>query len=222
MLRYTHLPEEMEIMIEKKGYLFIAAIISTMVVVFLIINFIDNSDPFDLLMRLGGLYGYFGICVSTMMTPYLKEITQTFGKKFIEVHHVTAVIGVACITLHPVIYAIQNLNLAVFLPVVSSWLDFWTMAGPPALMLLYVSLVAVILRMRIIKYWRYVHALMYVVLTFGIIHADMIQSDFAQSPILLALYNIFYVAVVFTFVLKRRERYLARIARVKLQQQRAE
>ncbi len=207
-------------MIEKKGYLFIAAIIGTMIAVFLIINSIDNSDPFDLLMRLGGLYGYFGICISTMMTPYLKEIKQTFGKKFIEVHHVTAVIGVASITLHPVIYAIQNMSLVVFLPVVSSWLDFWTMAGPPALIMLYVALVAVILRMRIVKYWRYLHALMYLVLTFGIIHADLIQSDFAQSPILLALYNIFYAFVVFTFVFKRWTRYQARIARVKVQQER--
>ncbi len=208
-------------LIEKKGYLFIAAIIGTMIAVFFIINSIDNSDPFDLLMRLGGLYGYFGICISTMMTPYLKEIKQTFGKKFIEVHHVTAVIGVACITLHPVIFAIQNMSLVVFLPVVSSWLDFWTMAGPPALIMLYVALVAVVLRMRIVKYWRYLHALMYLVLTFGIIHADLIQSDFAQSPVLLALYNIFYILVVLTFVIKRRARHQARIARVKVQQESA-
>ncbi len=93
-------------MIEKKGSLFIAAIIGTMIAVFLIINSIDNSDPFDLLMRLCGLYGFFGISISTMMTPFLKQIKETFGKRFIEVHHVTAVIGVACITAHPVIFAI--------------------------------------------------------------------------------------------------------------------
>ncbi len=109
----------------------------------------------------------------------------------------------------------------VFLPVVSSWMGFWIMAGPPALILLYVALVAVLLRMKIVKYWRYLHALMYLVLTFGIIHADLIQADFVESPVLLALYNILYVLVVFTFVIKRRARHQARIARVKAQQEKA-
>jgi len=41
---------------------------------------------------------------------------------------------------------------------------------------------------------------MYVVLLFGIIHADLMQSDFAQSPILLAIYNALFVIVLVTFL----------------------
>jgi len=199
-------------MIEKKGYFFIAVVIATMIVIFSI-RISISMEPLELLMRLCGLYGYFGMSVSTMMTPYLKGLRQAFGKNFVEVHHVTAVIGFGCITVHPIIYLIQTMDATIFLPRLDSWIAFWTMAGAPALILLYIALVAAFLRTRITRYWRYLHALMYLVLTFGIIHADLIQADFAQSPVLLALYNIIFGIVVFTFVIKRRARYLQKKAK---------
>nr|MDO8110369.1 hypothetical protein [Candidatus Sigynarchaeota archaeon] len=197
-------------MISKKGYIVIAAIIATMIADFLIIYFIDNSDPLDLLMRLCGLYGYFGISVSTIMTPFLTEIKRTFGKAFIEVHHVTAAIGIGCITAHPVIMVIEEADASIFLPVLSSWTGFWTWAGAPALILLYVAFVAVLVRKQIKKYWRYFHALMYAVLLFGIIHANLIQGDFPYSPILVAIYDILFIIVAVTFFLKRWQKYIAR------------
>ncbi len=200
--------------ISKKGYIIIAAIIATMITDFIIIYSIDHSDPLDLLMRLCGLYGYFGISVSAIMTPYLKEIKQAFGKIFIEVHHVTAAIGIGCITAHPVIMAIEQMDVSIFLPVVSSWVDFWTWAGAPALITAYIALVAVLVRNRIKKYWRYFHALMYVVLLFGIIHANLMQSDFPESPILVTIYDSLFIVVAFTFFIKRWQRYRARKNRI--------
>jgi DMSO/TMAO reductase YedYZ heme-binding membrane subunit len=197
-------------MIEKKGYMLIGAVLGTMILDLVLISFIDASNPFDVIMRLCGLYGYFGISISTIMTPFLKEIKHTFGRSFIEVHHVTAVIGIACITAHPVIYALEIADATVFIPVVSSWMDFWTWAGPPALILMYIAFVVILLRQKLAKYWRSLHALMYVVLLFGIIHANLIQSDFADitfGPVLVILYDVLFGIVTFAFFLKRWQRY---------------
>jgi DMSO/TMAO reductase YedYZ heme-binding membrane subunit len=192
--------------IEKKGYILIFAILLTLVIVFLIIYSIDHGDPLDLLMRLCGLYGFLGISISAIMTPFLKEIKEIFGRIFIEVHHVTAAIGIACITVHPIIFAIQNESAMIFVPDFSSWLNFWIWAGRPALILLYIAFFAVLIRRQIPKYWRSIHILMYVVLLFGIVHANLMESDFSVSPILLAFYNALFGAVVLAFILKRWQR----------------
>lgn len=198
-------------MIEKKGYIIIAAIVGTMFLEFFIIYFNGYIDAHDLLMRLCGLYGYLGISISTMMTPFLKEISHTFGRTFVEVHHVTAAVGIGFITAHPFFDAIYNADPTTFVPVLDSWDDFWTNGGRVALLLIYVAFIAVLLRTKYTKYWRPIHALMYVVLFFGIIHANLIQSDFVQSPVLLAIYNGFFGAVMLTFVLKRWQRHQMKV-----------
>ncbi len=194
-------------MIEKKGYMVIAAIVGTMILVFFIIYFNGYDDASDLLMRLCGLYGYLGISVSTIMTPFLKEIKQTFGRTFVEVHHVTAAVGIGFITVHPLFDAINQADLTTFIPLFDSWDIFWTNGGRVALILIYVAFIGVLIRKKIPKYWRSIHILMYGVLLFGIIHANLIQSDFVQSPVLLAIYNILFVMVIFTFVVKRWQRH---------------
>ncbi len=194
-------------MIDKKGYGVILAIVGTMILVFLIIFYNGYDDASDLLMRLCGLYGYFGISISTIMTPFLKEIKQTFGRTFVEVHHVTAALGIGFITAHPLFDAIGKADPTTFVPLFDSWDVFWTNGGRVALILIYVAFVGILVRKKIPKYWRPIHALMYAVLLFGIIHANLIQSDFVLSPALLAIYNSLFGAAVLTFLIKRWQRH---------------
>ncbi len=194
-------------MIEKKGYMVIGGIVGTMILVFSIIYFNGYDDTSDLLMRLCGLYGYLGISISTIMTPFLKEIKPTFGRTFVEVHHVTAAVGIGFITAHPLFDAIGNADLTTFVPLFDSLDLFWANGGRVALILIYVAFVGILVRKKISKYWRPIHALMYAVLLFGIIHANLIQSDFVLSPVLLAIYNSLFGAVVLTFLMKRWQRH---------------
>ena len=140
--------------------------------------------------------------VATLITPFLKEITQAFGKPFLRIHHAFSVLGIVFITLHPVFNAIQRLSLSVFVPRFDSWKRFWMFAGRPAFIILYIALFAALLRTKAPKYWRPFHALMYIVLLFGIVHANLIGDDFENLGIMI-IFNTLFFASIASFALKR-------------------
>jgi len=127
----------------------------------------------------------------------------------LKVHHTFSAFGIALITLHPVFNAVQRLSLTVFVPNFGSWERFWMLAGRPALIILYIGLLAVFLRRKIPRYWRPFHALMYVVLFFGIVHASLIGDDFANVGIML-IFDALFVASIGAFVYKRYANYRIR------------
>ena len=160
------------------------------------------ADPLRLLVRLSALYGFLAISIAVIMTPFLLEIYQNFGRPFLSVHHLFAAFGLAAVTVHPVAFAFRIANPLVFLPTVNSWTGFWINAGRPALIVIYIALVAVLLRRRIPKYWRPIHALMVVALFFAVVHANLIGTDFEGIWIPL-LFNALFIAVLAAFGLKR-------------------
>ena len=157
-------------------------------------------------VRFFGLYGYLFLSVATLVTPFLREVTQAFGRPFLKVHHSLAVLGIVFITLHPVFNALERLSLSVFIPNFNSWLSFWRLAGRPAFILIYVAFFAVFLRAKAPKYWRFFHALMYVVLLFGIVHANLIGHDFENLGIMI-IFNALFVASLAGFAFKRYRSY---------------
>lgn len=163
---------------------------------------INEQEIFRFLVRAFGLYGFLFICFSVLTTPFLKEITQMFGKPFIFIHHLLSLFGVVFITLHPIFNAVDSLSLSVFIPRFSSWSIFWILAGRPAFILMYIALVSAFLRKKMIKYWRYFHGLMYVVLFFGIIHANLIGTDFEYLGIKV-LFNTLFIFTIGAFIIKR-------------------
>jgi DMSO/TMAO reductase YedYZ heme-binding membrane subunit len=68
-------------------------------------------------------------------------------------------------------------------------------AGRPAFIILYVAVLATILRAKAPKYWRAFHALMYVVLLFGIVHANLIGDDFENLGIMIIFNALFLVSL---------------------------
>jgi DMSO/TMAO reductase YedYZ heme-binding membrane subunit len=112
--------------------------------------------------------------------------------------------------LHPVFNAIQRLSLSVFVPRFDSWNTFWLLAGRPTFIILYVAMLAAILRMKAPKYWRAFHALMYVVLLFGIVHANLIGGDFQNLGITI-VFNALFVASLVSLALKRYRNYSRRL-----------
>jgi DMSO/TMAO reductase YedYZ heme-binding membrane subunit len=62
------------------------------------------------------------------------------------------------------------------------------------------------LRAKAPKYWRPFHALMYVVLLFGIVHANLIGDDFENVGIMV-IFNVLFAASIAVFVIKRFRNY---------------
>jgi DMSO/TMAO reductase YedYZ heme-binding membrane subunit len=75
-------------------------------------------------------------------------------------------------------------------------------AGRPAFIILYIALFAAILRAKAPKYWRPFHALIYIVLLFGIVHANLIGDSFENLGIVI-IFDALFSAAIAGFVLKR-------------------
>jgi hypothetical protein len=163
----------------------------------------------SVLIRFLGLYGFLFLGIAALTTPFLAEITLDFGKPFIRIHHAFAAVGIVLITLHPIGNAVQRMSLDVFLPRFSSWTVFWMLAGRPALILFYVGVGAAFLRMKIPKYWRDFHVLIYVVLFFGIVHANLLGEDFANLGIKLT-FDALFAASMAGLIYKRYRSYAVR------------
>jgi DMSO/TMAO reductase YedYZ heme-binding membrane subunit len=170
---------------------------------------IAKGEAAHVFTRLFGLYGFLFLGVATLTTPFLREVTEAFGKSFIRVHHAFSVLGIVFITLHPIFNAIDRLNLAVFVPNFASWERFWMFAGRPAFILIYIAVAAALLRMKAPKYWRPFHALMYIALLFGIVHAHLIGEDFEILGMAL-IFDALFAASIATFVFKRYRQYRVR------------
>ena len=200
--------------LKKKGILAIIAITILMMEIALLFlpNVLATAAAVGLesiLIRLLGLYGFLFLSVAALTTPFLAGVTLAFGKPFKHIHHTFAAVGIVLITFHPIVNAVQRMSLEVFLPRFNSWEVFWMLAGRPALYLFYIGLAAAFLRTRIPKYWRDFHALIYIVLFFGIIHGNLIGEDFANLGIRLTLDALFAASMI-GLVYKRYTNYRAR------------
>jgi DMSO/TMAO reductase YedYZ heme-binding membrane subunit len=80
------------------------------------------------------------------------------------------------------------------------------LAGSPAFIILYIALFAAVLRTKVPKYWRAFHALMYVVLLFGIVHANLIGDDFENLGVII-IFNALFLAPLASFAFKRYRSY---------------
>jgi hypothetical protein len=176
----------------------------TLILILIPIILVLNT-PELFFLRLFALYGYFMLATAATMSPFLKEIHQIFGKPFLKVHHVFAFGGLSFITLHPILYTIIQMNPTVFIPDFTSWGSFWTFAGSPALILIYLAFFGVLLKLHMKNLWRPIHGLTYLALFFGIIHANLLGTDMNGIIGLRIFYIILFGIVITAFVLKRRQ-----------------
>jgi len=192
--------------LNRKGFVVLLGIVALVIIISALALSLPYDNSIEMVVRLFALYGYLTLSIAAMTTPFLKEIPKIFGKTFIKVHHIFAIVGTVSATVHPVAYAIQTLDPTVFLPSLRSWYMFWALAGRPALIVIYIALAAALLRRKIQTYWRPIHALMYVVLLFGIVHANLGGTDF-QNPVINTLFNVLFAASIAAFALKRIQRH---------------
>ncbi len=193
-------------MILKRELAFFTAIIIFGLSVSLFAFTMGNSNLLNLTIRLFALNGYIALSIAAIMTPFLKEITLFFKKSFVKVHHYFAAAGLLLITLLPIAVFIQTSDLAVFLPNFESIYFFFFFGGTIALVLIYVAFGAVLLRRRIVAYWRPFHMLMYLALFIGVVHANLRGTDF-QNIYLAIIFDALFAAALSAFVLKRWQFY---------------
>jgi len=134
-------------------------------------------------IRFLALTGYLLIFCSIVSSAYMVELVQFFGRPFVRIHHVVSITGLALVTLHPMLVAVQSQSLGVFLPRFDSVRVFLQLGGRPAWYLIAVAVVAAFLRQRIGASWRTVHTLNYAAFALATAHANLLGGNF-QWPLL--------------------------------------
>ena len=182
-------------------------------------------DPLTFAIRLLALNGYIALSIAAIMTLFLKEVTLFFKKSFTKIHHYFAAAGLLIVTLLPIFVILEGLNTHyinsnLFIPNFSSLYNFFFYGGVVALILVYVALGAVLLRKKIMAYWRSFHALMYLALFVGVVHANLIGIDFQNLAIKLIFDGLFAAALV-AFGLNRLQYYRLKMRIRKLAESKA-
>lgn len=191
--------------LSRAGAVASGAIVVIFLAVAVIVAGLPNQTPVTLGIRLGALWGTLAMAIAVLMSPFLAEIRRVFGTPFLRVHHVFAAIGLAAITLHPVLVAVRSSSLSVFLPVFPFLERYAPNAGRIALPLIYIAVVAGLLRTRFSD-WRYFHLILYLALLLGLLHGVVFSDWFFGNLFLNVLYLGLGVAIVAAFILKRWQR----------------
>jgi len=190
-----------------KQILLISSLSALYLTVFLI-YILKPLGPFiEEFLRFLALFGLLSLFVSSIMAAFTREIFQVLGKPFKKVHHIIALTALGLITFHPIFVVIFYSDVYLFLPNFDSWYSFWAFAGSPALYFIFLAVIAGFLQRKIPKFWRYVHGLNYVALTFGVIHGIMIGRDLSSSIALQVIYVLMLVLTAGAVVFKRYRNY---------------
>ncbi|TET29007.1 MAG: hypothetical protein E3J70_08245 [Candidatus Heimdallarchaeota archaeon] len=223
---------------KKEGYVFLASIGSIFAAI-IILFLLNSGSGFGIPIRLFALLGLTSMFVASMITPFQKELYKIFKVPFLKIHHYLTIFGLTVITLHPVLSAIETaiattarIGASVFLPDFSSAYGFWSLAGRPALIIIYIAVTGALIRKGFKKGWRWMHALNYIALLFGVVHGIMSGSDFYnfQIPvsanttgfIMTIMFLIMITMTIATFTLKRIQIYKLKQKRVVEQEEKEE
>ena len=138
-------------MVLKRELAFFALVIifGLSVSLFVFLSAEEDIAPLTLTIRMLALNGFIALSIAVIMTPFLKEVTLFFKKSFTKIHHYFAATGLFLITLHPIAVFTQTVDPTIFLPNFESLYLFFFFGGIIALLLIYVSLVAVLMRRKI-------------------------------------------------------------------------
>jgi len=186
------------------GLIGVLAIIGTYSVAVIGPFFTAYDNLFELSIRIFALSGFVSLVIASVFSMYLREIRTHFSRPFMTVHHTFAALGLIFVTAHPVTFAIYAASLTVFIPDISSWYAFWSLAGRQAIYVIYIAVLAAFLRPRIRSAWRYFHGLIYLALFFAYIHGLLIGATLA-NPIIAVFFGFLLVVSLTVFVTKRKK-----------------
>ncbi|MFW6041178.1 MAG: hypothetical protein ACOC85_05020 [Thermoplasmatota archaeon] len=187
--------------VKKEGMYALIGIIGLYILV--IVLFLSSTSleyfEYNFFIRFFALTGFYFLAISVLLTPFVREVYQVFGKPFQSIHHSFGALGLAGATIHPLVYAVQVSDISVFVPDFSGWTVFWELAGRPAFFIIYIALIGAFFRRNIGKYWRSLHSLMYLALVFIFVHGYLIGTDFDNLGVMIIFTGLFAASMVAPF-----------------------
>ncbi len=160
------------------------------------------TSPLVATIRGLALTGYQLVFWAILSSAYVPRLVRFFGRPFIKVHHLVAITGLVCVTLHPILVAVDSRSVGVFLPRFDSAQVFLQLGGRPAWYLIALAVVVAFLRQRIGGGWRAVHALNYLAFALATVHANLLGGNF-RSPVLRVGSWVLLAVLLAVFVRRR-------------------
>jgi len=172
-------------------------------VVAIVYTLSQRPEPgLGMLIRGAALFGYTALFWLILSSEYVREMRKIFGRPFLKVHHPLGVIAWVLIVAHPMTFALQSRDPAVFVPIFSPFRSFLQWASRPALYLFALASVSALLRRRMKGTWRFIHWLNYLAFLLVFIHAWLIGTDLL-SGLLRVIWATMAGIVLIVFVHKR-------------------
>jgi hypothetical protein len=158
-------------------------------------------------IRTIALLGYLCVFITAGSSIYMRQLVRTFGRPFVQTHHIVAVTGLISLALHPLLVAWSFRSARVFVPVFDSWINFFRWGGRLAWYLIGIAALAGLLRTKrpLRQQWRTIHFLNYLAFILATTHAILLGSEF-RSIAMKVVAGAMAAALVAAFVLKRLQR----------------
>ncbi|HME54825.1 MAG TPA: hypothetical protein VKM55_21655 [Candidatus Lokiarchaeia archaeon] len=175
----------------------------------LIILYLQTQTPymfsFGPLARIFALMGITSLFNASFISAFSKQASKAFGVKFLNVHHFFAIAGFSFITLHFLTIWLYEGILTVYSP---SFLGGGTVPliiilGTSALAIVCISLISILVKNLLKKYWRFMHSLIYIALVIAVIHGSLIGEDLTFNPVIFAIILGLLVFLGINFAYKR-------------------
>jgi len=160
------------------------------------------ASPLGAAIRGLALTGYQLVFWAILSSAYVPQLVRFFGRPFVKVHHLASIAGLVCITLHPILAAVDGQSAGVFLPRFDSVQVFLQLGGRPAWYLIALAVVAAVFRQRLGTGWRAVHAANYVAFALATAHANLLGGNF-RSPALRVGSWVLLAVVIAAFARRR-------------------
>lgn len=169
-----------------------------------VILLVGTESPVWTVVRFGALLGYVAVFLASLSSAFLRQLVRTFGRPFVQVHHIVSVSGLVLLLTHALGVAWDARSLRVFILPFSSITRFLELGGRPAIWLIGVAALGALLRATLRKSWRAIHWMNYVAFLLGTVHGVLIGTDFELLPVRVIAIAM-AVTVVGVFVWKRVE-----------------
>jgi len=170
-------------------------------------------------IQAAALLGYLAVFFTSLSALFIRELTRFFGRSFMTIHHIVAIVGLSMLTLHAATVAWDYQSIRVFLPRFDSLQAFLELAGRPALWIFALTALTALMRKTIGKSWKTIHWLNYLAFLLGTIHAQLIGSSFQHLGIRI-ISAALAIILVWAFIWRRtRKRRLQRALQAKKQTQ---
>jgi DMSO/TMAO reductase YedYZ heme-binding membrane subunit len=158
--------------------------------------------PLFWVIRTCALLGYLSVFAAIVISAYMRQMVRTFGRPFVQVHHMLSVTGLVLLTLHPLGVAWDYGTLGVFVPAVASWVEFLRWGGRAAWYLVGVASLAALLRNSLRQQWRAFHLLNYLAFLLATVPAILLGNEF--GPVAAKVLGVALALVVVGILIRKR------------------